>query len=68
MAFSLMKTKDKFSQKVESVKELPAHDTKKTLSLNEARNIILILNKPMVETLQLINNNKKSVETVKNFF
>ena len=50
---------------IERVKELPAHDTKKTLSLNEARNIILILNKPMVETLQLINNNKKSVETVK---
>jgi hypothetical protein len=46
------------------VKDLPPHKTKKTLSLNEAKNIILALSKPMAETLKVIDNNKKRVKSV----
>ena len=49
---------------INRVKDLPPHDTKKTLSLNETRNIILILNKPIAEMIQVIDNNKRLVETV----
>ena len=51
---------------IKTVKNLYPHDTKKTVSMNEARNIILALNMPMAGTLSLINNNKKAVESVKN--
>ena len=47
------------------VKDLPPHETKNTLSISEARSIILALTKPMAEILQVINNNKKSAESVK---
>ena len=38
------------------------HETKKTLSLNEARNFIIAMSKPMGEAVQLIEMNLKKVE------
>ena len=49
---------------IKRVKGLPPHDTKKTLRLNETRDIILALSKPMAETLQIIDSNKKRVTSV----
>ena len=41
------------------------HDTKKTLSLNEARNCIIALSKPMGQTVELIEMNLKKIKDVK---
>ena len=41
---------------------LKPHDTKETLSLNEARNYIIALSKPMGEAVDLINRNLKAIE------
>ena len=41
------------------------HETKKTLSLNEARNFIIAMSKPMGEAVQLIEMNLKKVELTK---
>ena len=41
------------------------HETKKTLSLNEARNFIIAMSKPMGEAVQLIEMNLKKVESTK---
>ena len=49
----------------ECVRDLPPHKTKNTLSMNEARNIILALTKPMAEIVQLIDDNKRKVKSVK---
>ena len=51
-----LRTTEKLIKQVEGL--LP-HDTKKTLSLNDSRNIILALSKPMAETLQIIDSNNK---------
>lgn len=45
----------------ELVTKLQPHDTKKTLSLNEARNCIIALSKPMGEAVQLIEMNLKNI-------
>ena len=42
--------------------QIPPHETKKTLSLNEARNYILALSKPMGEAVDLINRNLKAID------
>ena len=44
---------------------MPPHETKKTLSLNEARNFIVAMSKPMGEAVQLIEMNLKKVELTK---
>ena len=44
---------------------MPLHETKKTLSLNEARNFIVVLSKPMGEAVELIDKNSKEIEKVK---
>ena len=38
------------------------HDTKKTLSLNEARNCVIALSKPMGEAFELITMNLKRID------
>ena len=49
----------------ELAKGMPLHETKKTLSLNEARNFIVVLSKPMGEAVELIDKNSKEIEKVK---
>ena len=49
----------------ELVMKLPPHETKKTLSLNEARNCIIALSKPMGEAVQLIEMNLTKIKDVK---
>ena len=44
------------------VTKLQPHDTKKTLSLNEARNCIIAMSKPMDEAVQLIEMNLKNIK------
>ena len=41
------------------------HETKKTLSLNEARNYIIAMSKPMGEAVELIEMNVKKINEVK---
>ncbi len=41
------------------------HDTKKTLSLNDARNCIIAMSKPMGEAVELIEKNLKKINDVK---
>ena len=50
----------------EFVKGMPPHDTKKTVSLNEARNFIVAMSKPMGEAVELIDRNSKEIEKAKN--
>ena len=38
---------------------MPPHETKKTLSLNKARNLIVAMSKPMGEAVELIQMNLK---------
>lgn len=45
------------SKLFQRVMEMKPHDTKKTLSLNEARNYIIALSKPMGEAVELITMN-----------
>lgn len=47
------------------VMKLQPHDTKKTLSLNDARNCIIAMSKPMGEAVQLIEMNLKNIKDVK---
>lgn len=47
------------------VMEMKPHETKKTLSLNEARNYIIALSKPMGEAVELININLKKINVEK---
>ena len=44
------------------VTKLQPHDTTKTLSLNEARNCIIAMSKPMGEAVQLIELNLKNIK------
>ena len=44
---------------------MPPHETKKTLSLNEARNFIIAMSKPMGEAVELIEMLLKDVELIK---
>ena len=44
---------------------MPLHETKKTLSLNEARNFIVAMSKPMGEAVELIDKSSKEIEKVK---
>ena len=50
------------SKLFQRVMEMKPHDTKKTLSLNEARNYIIALSKPMGETFELITMNLKRID------
>ena len=56
-----LKTTDRL---LKNVMELIPHDTKNSLRLNGARNIIPILHKPMAKMIQVIDNNKNEVESV----
>ena len=40
------------------------HETKKTLSLNEARNCIIAMSKPMGQAVQLIEINLRKIKEV----
>ena len=46
--------------------EMEPHDTKQTLSLNDARNYVLALSKPMGEVFELIQMNLKKIERAEN--
>ena len=45
---------------------MPPHETKKTLSMNEARNFIVAMSKPMGEAVELIYRNSKEIEKNEN--
>ncbi len=47
------------------VTTLQPHETKKTLSLNEARSCIIAMSKPMAQAVQLIEINLKKIKDVK---
>lgn len=47
------------------VMEMKPHETKKTLSLNEARNFIIALGKPMAEAVGLLTMNLKNINDEK---
>ena len=49
----------------ERVKSMTPHDTKKTLSLNEARDCIIALSKPMGQVVELIEMNLTKIKDVK---
>lgn len=48
------------------VMEMEPHDTKQTLSLNDARNYVLALSKPMGEVFELIQMNLEKIERAEN--
>ena len=50
----------------EFIKGMEPHETKKTLSVNEARNFIIAMSKPMAEAVELIDRNSKEIEKLKN--
>ena len=60
-----MKSCDTTRQLFDLVKRKRPHETKKTLSLNEARNCIIALSKPMGQAVQLIEMNLKKINDVK---
>lgn len=60
-----MKSCDTTCRLFERVKSMTPHDTKKTLSLNEARNCIIALSKPMGQTVELIEMNLKKIKDMK---
>ena len=41
------------------------HETKKTMNVNEARNFIIAMSKPMAEAVELIDRNSKEIEKIK---
>ena len=49
----------------EFIKGMTPHETKKTLSVNEARNFIIAISKPMAEAVELIDRNSKEIEKIK---
>ncbi|PFX30532.1 uncharacterized protein LOC111323450 [Stylophora pistillata] len=62
---SWVKSCDTTCRLFERVKSMTPHDTKKTLSLNEARNCIIALSKPMGQAVELIEMNLKKIKDVK---
>ena len=46
-------------QMFDQIRSLPPHDTKKTVSMNEARNIVIKLSKPMAEILDVVEKTKE---------
>lgn len=64
-AKSWVKSCDTTCRLFERVKNMTPHDTKKTLSLNEARNCIIALSKPMGQAVELIEMNLKKIKDVK---
>ena len=60
-----MKSCDTTCGLFERVKSMTPHDTKKTLSLNEARDCILALSKPMGQVVELIEMNLTKIKDVK---
>lgn len=68
---SWTKSRDTTTKLFERVMKLKPHETAKTLSLNEARNYVLALSKPMGDAVRLINSNlmrlKEKTEELKVF-
>lgn len=62
---SWTKSRDTTIKLFERVMKVKPHETTKTLSLNEARNYVLALSKPMGEAVGLINANLRTVERQK---
>ena len=62
---SWVKSCDTTCKLFDLVKNMKPHDTKKTLSLNEARNCIIAMSKPMGQAVQLIEINLKTIKDVK---
>lgn len=62
---SWTKSRDTTIKLFERVMKVKPHETTKTLSLNEARNYVLALSKPMEEAVGLINANLRAVERQK---
>ncbi|XP_078349258.1 uncharacterized protein LOC144634233 [Oculina patagonica] len=62
---SWVKSCDTTCKLFDLVKSMKPHETKKTLSLNEARNCIIAMSKPMGQAVQLIEINLKKINDVK---
>ena len=62
---SWVKSCDTTCKLFDLVKNMKPHETKKTLSLNEARNCIIAMSKPMGQAVQLIEINLKKINDVK---
>jgi len=63
---SWVKSCDTTCKLFDLVKSMKPHETKKTLSLNEARNCVIAMSKPMGQAVQLIEINLKKMNDVKN--
>ena len=62
---SWVKSCDTTLKLVDLVTTMKPHETKKTLSLNEARNCIIAMSKPMGQAVQLIEMNLKKINDAK---
>ena len=60
-----MQSRDTTLRLLARVMRLKPHETKETLSLNEARNYIIALSKPMGEAVDLINGNLEEIKRKK---
>ena len=60
-----MQSRDTTLRLLARVMRLKPHETKETLSLNEARNYIIALSKPMGEAVDLINGNLEEMKDIK---
>ena len=60
-----MQSRDTTLKLLARVMRLKPHETKETLSLNEARNYIIALSKPMGEAVDLINGNLEEMKDIK---
>ena len=50
---------------VNQIRSLPPHDTKNTVTMNEARNIVISLSKPMAEILEVVDKSRQEGEIAK---
>ena len=62
---SWIKSCDTTCQMFDLIKKKKPHETKKTVSLNEARNCIIAMSKPMGQAVQLIEMNLKKIKDAK---
>ncbi len=54
-------------QMFDQIRSLPPHDTKKTVTMNEARNIVIKLSKPMAEILEVVEKTKEEGEITRGY-
>ena len=60
--YSWKKSREATEKLFEFIKDMPPHETKKTVSVNEARNFTVAMSKPMAEAVDLIDRNSNEIE------